>query len=122
MADLDNFPKTAKGVAKPATPQEIAREDAEYFLATDESEAIITTDSGLALCVNLKVGYTNPNLHRRIEDDLPPAGSNYPFVHYDQYGVPYKQSFVLGIWDGVNSYRTTTTYTHDEESTTCEIP
>lgn len=49
-------------------------------------------------------GYTNPNLHRRIntsnEDDIS--------VH-------------VGIY-GVNSYRTVEYEVHDEESTTSEIP
>ena len=117
------IPRTARGVARPATEEEIAREESLYYLATDLG-FIITTDSGIPLVPNTgEFGYTNPNLHRRIiEDPDIPVGSDYPFVYYDSEGRPYKQSVVLGVWDGIHSYRTTTTYTHDEESTTCEIP
>ena len=67
--------------------------------------------------------YTNPDLHRRVDMDAEiPQGSDYSFVQYDEDGNPYKQDIVIGVWDGIHSYRTTTTYTHDEESTTCEIP
>ena len=120
MADVAT---TARGVAKLATPEEIAKEVSKYFLAADTG-LTLTSDSGLILAVNLPdFGYTNPNLHRRIDND--PAiepGSDYPFVHYDENGNPYKQNVVLGVWDGIHSYRTTETFTHDEESTTCEIP
>ena len=68
-------------------------------------------------------GYTNPNLHRRIDQDpVIEPGSDYPFVPYDKDGNPYKQHVTIGVWDGVKSYRTTETFTHDEDSTTCEIP
>lgn len=55
-------------------------------------------------------GFTNPNLHRRIDPKEPTdpelvAPSNYS----------------LGIY-GPHSYRTQTLHTHDEESTTSEIP
>lgn len=47
-------------------------------------------------------GFTNPNLHRRInnQDD---------------------KSYTIGIY-GLNSYRTTKTVTHNEDSTTTEVP
>lgn len=48
------------------------------------------------------VGFTHPNLHRRIDSDNP-------------------EKHELGIY-GVNSYRIINTSTHDEESTTSEIP
>lgn len=117
------LPTTAYGVARLATPQEINREQAEYYLAND-SDAYLISDIGQFLIPNTPdFGYTNPNLHRRIYDEqVAPPGSDYPFVAYDEQGNPYPQSVVLGVWDGKNSYRTTTTYTHDEESTTCEIP
>lgn len=116
-------PATAHGVARPATPEETEREQLAHFLATD-SEAYLMTDSEYFLVPNVpNYGYTNPNLHRRIDDETTaPIGSNYPFVVYDDQGVPYPQSVKIGVWDGLHSYRTTTTYTHDEESTTCEIP
>jgi len=115
--------KTAHGIAKLATPEEIAREDGTYCLAADNG-SVLATDSGVELIMNVpEFGYTNPDLHRRIDDDpVFDPDVDYPFSPRDEHGVPYKQSVVLGVWDGIHSYRTTTTYTHDEESTTCEIP
>lgn len=69
------------------------------------------------------LGYTHPNLHRTIDlDPVIEPGKEYPFIYKDENGVPYKQNIKLGTWDGIHSYRTTETITHDEESTTCEIP
>lgn len=51
-------------------------------------------------------GFTHPNLHRRI--DTPPDGS-------------INRKYALGIY-GLDSYRTVEYITHDEESTTSEIP
>lgn len=117
-------PRTARGVARPATPEEIAREESRYYLASDTGFILVTDNEEIPLIPNVgDFGYTNPNLHRRIDNDpIIPPGSDYPFVHYDAEGNPYKQSVVIGVWDGRHSYRTTTTHTHDEESTTCEIP
>lgn len=114
---------TAKGLARYATEQEIAREEVQYFLSTDGYDFLLT-DSGESLVLNIhELGYTNPNLHRRIDQEIEvPSGTSYPFVEYDAAGNAYRQTVKLGIWDGIHSYRTTTTYTHDEESTTCEIP
>ena len=118
-----DIPSLAHGVAKPATPEDIAKEDDFFPLVSDE-ELILATDDGTDLVYNSgELGYTNPNLHRRIHDEAEvPIGSNYPFVHYRDDGTAYPQHSVIGVWDGINSYRTTTTYIHDEESTTCEIP
>lgn len=52
------------------------------------------------------IGFTNPNLHRRIFTS--PEGTS---------GHSYK----VGIY-GYDSYRTTEITLHDEESTTSEIP
>lgn len=53
-----------------------------------------------------EVGFTYPNLHRRVEQiDGAPA-----------------RKYKAGIYDQRNSYRVTDYSTHDEESTTCEIP
>lgn len=56
-------------------------------------------------------GYTNPNLHRRVDasHDHIPANESSP------------RNYELGIYN-LNSYRTVTRHTHDEESETCEIP
>ena len=120
MADIV---RTARGVAKIATPQEVEIENQRMFLTTDTG-LLLVTDSYDQLCANrMPFGFTNPDLHRRIDNDptyVP--GKNYSMVHYDSDGNPYPQSVVIGVWDGINSYRTTTTYIHDEESTTCEIP
>lgn len=143
-----DFARTARGVARLATEEEIAKEESYYFLATD-TELFLLTDSGDNIVPNTgDFGYTSPNLHRRIDNDpvMPPV-SVYPFVNYRESGYfyatdsedllvtdseqilitnafakPFKQRVVLGVWDGVHSYRTTETFTHDEESTTCEIP
>ena len=118
------FPRTAHSEAILATPEEIAKEEmVDIYLASDLG-LILMTDSGEDLSPNVPdFGYTHHNLHRRIDQDpeIPP-GSDYPFVKYDKDGNAFKQTVVIGVWDGVNSYRTTTTYTHDEESETCEIP
>lgn len=116
-------PETAHGAAELATEEELKKETTPYYLASDDG-LILLIDSGEALQPDTDgLGYTNPNLHRRIDvDAFVPQGSSYPFVHYDSEGRPFDQSIVVGVWDGVHSYRTTTTYTHDEESTTCEIP
>lgn len=117
------FPRTALGVIRPATPEEIAKEEFNRSICTDNGQ-LLTTDSGLQIIMNVpEFGFTNPDLHRRIDNDPEiPQGSDYPFEKYDEEGNAYPQSVSIGVWDGVNSYRTTTTYTHDEESTTVEIP
>lgn len=58
-----------------------------------------------------KFGYTNPNLHRRVDASADHISAN----------EPLPRSYELGIYN-VNSYRTVTRHTHDEESETCEIP
>lgn len=79
------FPKTAQGTAVPA--------DAE----------------ALALDAH---GFTNPNLHRRIDPQQPAAGS----------AETAPRDYLIGVYDGLHSYRTETIHYHDEESTTSEIP
>lgn len=120
-----DYARTARGIARPATEEEIAKEDLRIYLASD-LDFILVSDLGDIFVPNTDdFGYTHPNLHRRIETEpeIPNRSvKEYPFVNYDANGDAYKQSVVLGVWDGINSYRTTTTYTHDEESTTCEIP
>lgn len=49
------------------------------------------------------IGYTHPNLHRRVSDD-----TEYRTVNVAVYGL--------------NSYRYVEVSSHDEESQTCEIP
>lgn len=80
----DNYPKTAQGQAILATAEDIARDEA---------------------------GITDPNLHRRIDNETTPLheGEILP----DQYVVSVS---------GVNSYRTTKHTVHSEEDDLNEIP
>lgn len=56
-------------------------------------------------------GITKPNLHRRIDEDL-------TVLQPDEVE---KDTHSLQV-SALNSYRSTTQYYHDEESTTSEIP
>ena len=73
MAD---YPKAASGVAVPASNEDLQRDE---------------------------LGYTNPNLHRRVDEDSQMISK-------------------VGVYDGIHSFRTVDLNLHDEESTTCEIP
>lgn len=118
------FPKTSKGQARLATEEEIAKEDGKFYYVSDLGFALFTDDEECFFIPNVpEFGYTHPNIHRRIDlDPIIEPGQEYPWIYYDSEGNPYKQNITLGTWDGINSYRTTETITHDEESTTCEIP
>lgn len=70
------------------------------FISTAKGEATVATEEDIALDVH---GLTHPDLHRRLTDEE-------------------IQNTVIGVWDGVHSFRTVQEYVHDEESTTCEIP
>lgn len=83
--DMEKFPKTAQGEAVECSEEDIQRDE---------------------------LGFTNPNLHRRIDNDIAPE---------DEKEVK-PRTYNIGVWDGQNSYRTEHIYYHDEESTTCEIP
>lgn len=58
-----------------------------------------------------KLGYTHPNLHRRVDPQQPAEDS----------GEVSPRDYRLGIYS-VNSYRTTRVNTHDEESSESEVP
>ena len=80
-----NTLKTAEGVAiTPLTTEEQAKDD---------------------------LGFTHPNLHRRVDVQQPT----------DPREVAPRK-YTVGVYDKINSYRTTEISYHDEESTTCEIP
>lgn len=79
------FPKTAQGVAVPANMSDLQKD---------------------------QHGFTNPDLHRRV-DPQPPAPDS---------GEVAPREYMIGVYDGLHSYRTVTIVTHDEESTTSEIP
>ena len=56
-------------------------------------------------------GFTNPNLHRRVDPQPPEEGS-------DELAP---REYSLGLY-GSNSYRTTTITTHSESATDSDIP
>ena len=56
------------------------------------------------------IGFTNPNLHRRIDPQEPTTE-----------GAVAPNSYSIGIY-GKNSHRTVKLHLHDEESTTSETP
>ena len=80
-----DFPKIAEGLIQPASQEDLAR-DAH--------------------------GFTNPNLHRRvdIQEPSPESGETAP------------RDYLIGVFDQTNSTRLTEIHYHDEESETCEIP
>lgn len=81
---LENYPQTAQGEAKLATEQDLEKD------------------------VN---GITNPNLHRRIDNQDTPKEDKE--IESDTYIVSV---------NAVNSFRTTKHTVHDEESDESEIP
>lgn len=122
----ENFelPQVAYGYATLATPEDISKETSGALcLLTNNGEPLLT-GSGLSILTSEgRSGYTNPNLHRRIDNEaIIPAGTEYPFVVYDSEGIPYHQVATLAVWDRLHSTRTTQTFVHDEESEDCEIP
>lgn len=62
-----------------------------------------------------ELGFTNPNLHRRVDPKDPPIADN----PLNQEVAP--RGYQLQI-QNVHSYRTTTINVHDEESIDSEIP
>lgn len=56
-----------------------------------------------------EIGYTNPNLHRRID----PQTQTSPILSPNTYSFTIQNN---------QSYRLTHIHTHDEDSTTSEIP
>ena len=85
MPTLPRFPTMGQGPSVPVVPNS---EEAEL----DE------------------LGFTNPNLHRRIDPQDP--------VDLDAVSP---NSYSIGIY-GKHSYRTVTIHVHDEDSTSSEIP
>lgn len=83
MPDI-NIPSVGQGPARPADAEDIQRDDN---------------------------GFTNPNLHRRINPQEPAPDS----------GEVAPRGYELGIYS-TDSYRTVFINTHDEESETSEIP
>lgn len=75
------------------------------------------------------IGFTNPNLHRRVNPQEPPEPTDPNYDPKDPTSVDRSylnrelkpREYELEI-QGVHSYRTTTMFVHDEESITTEIP
>lgn len=82
------YPVMGQGPAKPASAADLARDE---------------------------LGFTHPNLHRRVDPHDPPIADN----PLNQEVAP--RSYQLEI-QNVHSYRTTQLNVHDEESIDCEIP
>jgi len=76
------------------------------FPTTAQGVAKVASESDIA---NDLHGYTTPNLHRRVDPS-----------HLDTEVADRK--YTLGVFDGIHSTRVVETFTHDEESETCEIP
>ena len=75
---------------------------------TAQGEAKLATQTDISHDMG---GITHPNLHRRIDNEDTPEEQGE--VKPDRYKITVS---------AVNSYRTTIHTTHDEESTTSEIP
>lgn len=101
--------RLAQGPAKPATPEDITKDEQ---------------------------GITNPNLHRRI-DNGDVVSNDYILLTPDNYELATPDDFSLVapvaeyvendtqysvLVQAVNSYRSTSYKTHDEDSTTSEVP
>lgn len=86
--DTHTYPVIGQGPAKKASDKDLARDE---------------------------LGYTNPNLHRRVDPQEPKKADN----PLNQEVAP--RDYQLDI-QNVHSYRTTKINVHDEESTDCEIP
>lgn len=71
-------------------------------------------DEGTDEYIKDQNGFTNPNLHRRVEEPSEVSDSE-----KEQGILDYKYN--LGIY-GFNSYRTTETITHSEVSDETEVP
>ena len=77
------------------------------FIQMTQGPAVLADAEALQKDEN---GFTHPNLHRRIKVDRP--------LGEDEH-LP--REYALAVY-GVDSYRTTESFVHDEESTTEETP
>ena len=115
---IQQIPKHASGFAVPLSGE----------LITDWGELIFTDNyESIEVSGEIEHRYTNPDLHRRIDNEspIPPESdpeNQYLLVAYDENGIPYPQTSKVGILDGMHSFRVIDITVHDEESTTCEIP
>lgn len=77
------------------------------FIKLTQGPAVLADEEALK---KDEAGLTHPNLHRRIKEDKT-IGENE--ISPREYEIAVR---------GVDSYRSTKTFVHDEESTTTEIP
>lgn len=80
----ENYPKVGQGPWKEASTEDIEKDE---------------------------IGFTNPNLHRRVDSETPAEGS----------GKYRPDDYEVGIYS-VNSYRLTESYYHSEDAEDNEIP
>ena len=83
-----DYPLAGQGPAKPADEDDLARD---------------------------ALGFTNPNLHRRIDPKQPPVADD------PRNQEKYPRDYLLSL-QNVHSYRTTIINAHDEESIDDETP
>lgn len=76
------------------------------FIQITQGPAVLADETALQ---KDEQGFTHPNLHRRVDITTAVA----PEVANREYDLAIR---------GVSSYRTTTSFTHDEEATTTEMP
>lgn len=107
------------------------------LLQMAQGPAKLATEEDLA---KDRVGVTKPNLHRRIDNDLGVVPNkevyllttdDYYLITEDDYFImvcipdetasSYSYSYTVSV-GGVNSFRTSSTITHDEDSNDSEVP
>ena len=149
MADMFKF---AQGPARPATAEEIARENTlehktnpdlhrridntltayiseDAYLLTAEGDYLLgsTANDTPVTIDNLETEDGDPietedGITIQIESsETPDPGDIFYLIANTMTDTGYPQTHALSV-QGVNSFRTTTTKTHTEESTTSEIP
>ena len=79
-------------------------------MSTIYGQGPATLATGIDLAHDTEVGVTNPNLHRRINDE----GAIIE-------GELKPRSYSVGIY-GTHSYRTTTIYLHTDDNDDSEVP
>lgn len=89
-----------------------AEGDDEKYPVMGQGPAVPADEEALA---KDELGFTNPNLHRRVDPQEPPVADN----PLNQEIAP--RGYQISI-QNLRSYRTTQINVHDEESIDCEIP
>lgn len=81
------------------------------FLPVGQGPATLLTEQEALELARDRIGFTHPNLHRRIDNT----------IEYDVHGVKYPAQYSLEL-GGVNSYRTTRIEVHEEYNGESETP